>query len=78
MRVSFTQMEIARLMKELPDLEGYVEFLKHQAAKAHNQTDSLQKTRLINSSLRESVHRQQNTLARLQSAMTLYRVRSTS
>lgn len=62
------------MLKELPHLESYVDYLTHKAAKAHNQKDSLEKTRLVNDTLRESIHRQQYTFARLQSAMSLYRV----
>lgn len=68
------QREIERLLQELPHLESYVDYLKHRAAMAHNQTDSLGKTQLVNATLRESIYRQQYTLARLQSAMSFYRV----
>lgn len=57
-------------MEELPALEAYVDYLKHQAAKINNQTNSTQKQRLVNSCLRDTAHRQQFALARVFSALS--------
>ncbi|ETO80604.1 hypothetical protein F444_04904 [Phytophthora nicotianae P1976] len=62
--------EIEALMAELPALESYVDYLKHQAAKISNQTNSTQKQQLVNSCLRDKAHRQQFALARVHSALS--------
>ncbi|KAG2775705.1 hypothetical protein JG687_00001159 [Phytophthora cactorum] len=62
--------EIEALMAELPALEAYVDYLKHQAAKISNQTNSTQKQQLVNSCLRDTAHRQQFALARIHSALS--------
>ncbi|KAG1704342.1 hypothetical protein DVH05_006350 [Phytophthora capsici] len=51
------QQEIEALMEELPALEAYVDYLKHQAAKINNQANSTQKQQLVNSCLRDTAHR---------------------
>ncbi|KAE9033727.1 hypothetical protein PR002_g8525 [Phytophthora rubi] len=62
--------EIEALSEELPALEAYVDYLKHQAAKVNNQTNSTQKQQLVNSCLRDTAHRQQLALARDHSALS--------
>ncbi|KAG1686241.1 hypothetical protein DVH05_002186 [Phytophthora capsici] len=62
--------EIEALMEELPALEAYVDYLKHQAAKINNQTNSTQKQQLVNSCLRDTAHRQQFALTRIHSALS--------
>ncbi|KAL4129555.1 hypothetical protein PRIC2_005562 [Phytophthora ramorum] len=62
--------EIEDLSAQLPALEAYVDYLKHQAAKATNQTNSTQKQQLVNSCLRETAHKQQFALARIHSALS--------
>ncbi|KAG1687051.1 hypothetical protein DVH05_005672 [Phytophthora capsici] len=64
------QKEIEALMEELPALEAYVDYLKHQAAKINNQTNSTQKQQLVNSCLRDTAHRQQFALTRIHSALS--------
>ncbi|KAG6583122.1 uncharacterized protein IUM83_05907 [Phytophthora cinnamomi] len=62
--------EIEALSEELPALEAYVDYLKHQAATINDQTNSTQKQQLVNSCLRDTAHRQQLTLARIHSALS--------
>jgi hypothetical protein len=64
--------EIEELMHELPALEAYVDYLKHQAAKTTNQPNSTQKQQLVNSCLRDTAHRQQFALARIHSALSSF------
>ncbi|EGZ11775.1 hypothetical protein PHYSODRAFT_516317 [Phytophthora sojae] len=62
--------EIEALSEELPALEEYVDYLKHQAATINNHTNSTQKQQLVNSCLRDTAHRQQLALARIHSALS--------
>ncbi|KAE9262652.1 hypothetical protein PF008_g32543 [Phytophthora fragariae] len=62
--------EIEALSEELPALEAYVDYLKHQAAKVNNRTNSTQMQQLVNSCLRDTAHHQQLALARVHSALS--------
>ncbi|KAG7383841.1 hypothetical protein PHYPSEUDO_003261 [Phytophthora pseudosyringae] len=62
--------EIEALAAELPALEAYVDYLKHEAAKTNNQPNSTEKQQLVNSCLRDTAHRQQFALARVHSALS--------
>ncbi|KAE9114382.1 hypothetical protein PF001_g17501, partial [Phytophthora fragariae] len=64
------QKEIEALSEELPALEAYVDYLKHQAAKVNNRTNSTQMQQLVNSCLRDTAHHQQLALARVHSALS--------
>ncbi|RLN51722.1 hypothetical protein BBP00_00009820 [Phytophthora kernoviae] len=64
--------EIEALSEELPSLEAYVDYLKHEAARINNQINSTQKQQLVNSCLRDTVHRQQFALARVHSAVSAF------
>ncbi|RLN91845.1 hypothetical protein BBJ28_00011364, partial [Nothophytophthora sp. Chile5] len=72
---TYTARKIEALMEELPALEAYVDYLKHQAAKINNQTNSTQKQQLVNSCLRDTAHKQQFALARVHSALSDFTVR---